>query len=378
MSRLTPIIISLSYNGASINKRLGAVRMGFRVPRPVTAGWRVSLQPAYQDAEDVVHNTAGVTASGLRIAGHLGMGRSKGRLADVPGGSSVDLSSGSWLSATSTVPLYPGVEYLLEFWFTTPAEVRVAGGSAVHWHSDSMTALDTRDGTRWGFDNIGPMNATILTDDGTDYPLIAVFGDSNTAGTASGFRWMDTFAQISNERDARAHLIPLGYTGEKLDEYNRATPKITRMLDLVNAAASTTEKYAGALINLGINDINVQYTLGASSLLADLDGLVTRVRTVTRTGGPVYVVTIPPMGYNPASSDTTVQQREAVRVAYNEAVRSGAHGDGVVDLDTVLRDPVTTHALRNEYRHLDQIHYTRQGHEAIVPALDSLITAAIA
>ena len=378
MSRIQPVIISLSYNGASITAPVRSVRMLFRVPRPVTAGWRIAFQPAYQDAEDATYNTTGVTATNVSIGGHLGAGRSKGRLVDVPGGASVDLSSGQWVSAKSTTPLWPGVEYVMEFVLTIPSGGRVAGGSASTFYVNDATGLDTRDGTRWSHDYIGPLNTTLLAEDDEDRPLIAGFGDSNTAGTGSGYRWMDSFAQVFNERDDRAHVIPLGYTGEMLDEYDRNTPKFTRTLDLVNAVAGTSEQYAGALINLGTNDINVYHNLGAPALLASLDNVVTRARAVIRPGGPVYVVTIPPMGYDPASTNATTASREAVRVAYNESVRGGGHGDGFIDLDMLLRDTSTPYALAAKYRHLDQVHYTRAGHEALADALDPLVAAAIA
>jgi lysophospholipase L1-like esterase len=69
-------------------------------------------------------------------------------------------------------------------------------------------------------------------------------------------------------------------------------------------------------------------------------------------------------------------EKEKVRVAVNDWIRSSNVFDGVIDFDAVTRDPQHPSRIRAEYDGGDHLHPNDRGYKAMADAIDlTLLTA---
>ena len=353
---LIPHVLGLTYNGAREDRAEQTIRVPFRVPRAATRV-RLHLAPGLQDAEESTLDVTGVQLTGAHL-GRRGTGGAMSSILHSWGGA--DLSSGAWASQWADVGLVPGADYIISYAYTNPSGRSIAAGTMAAFRNPSAAEHATVGGGTWTLDHVrvGPMSPALVLDvDGTPV-TVAVVGDSNAAGRGANLPYHETYAHIAGRAKGQI-VVPLGYSGETTSDYDRVSPKWTRALGL--AGLSNVD---AVVIASGINDLNIGRT--AALTLSNLDRVVTRARAIT--DGPVHVATLPPASWTGT--------KETARQAYNDAVRAGGHGDGVIDLDAVLRSTSTPSQIAAGYTGVDAIHYGFAGHVAasgaLVPLIESL------
>jgi lysophospholipase L1-like esterase len=202
---------------------------------------------------------------------------------------------------------------------------------------------------------------------------IVTFGDSITDGNRStpdaNNRWPDWLARrLQAVRDpaagidGRLAVINRGISGNRLLADapegslagRNALDRFER--DVLGAAGA---KYMTVM--LGMNDIGYSATanpLGADAVIAGLRRLAARAR---EKGIAAFAATLTPFEgggyYSP--------QKEAVRQAVNDWIRSNDEFDGVIDFDAVLRDPANTSRLLPAYDSGDHLHPNDLGYQAM-------------
>jgi lysophospholipase L1-like esterase len=127
-----------------------------------------------------------------------------------------------------------------------------------------------------------------------------------------------------------------------------------------------------AILLIGINDINFASMPPHAGLDCDAphtqvtaDSLIEGYRRVIAAahahGMRVLGATLTPAALSP--------QRENIRLAVNQWIRTGRAFDGVVDFDAALRDPAHPAALRSMFDSGDHVHPSDTGYAAMADAI---------
>ncbi|GAA3432980.1 hypothetical protein GCM10018954_025830 [Kutzneria kofuensis] len=114
----------------------------------------------------------------------------------------------------------------------------------------------------------------------------------------------------------------------------------------------------------GINDLHAGVnTAGGPLTAADLiGGYQQLIAQAHRAGVRIIGGTIMP--------DNEPTDREAMRQAVNDWVRTGGAFDGVVDFDRAMADPANPHSLNPAYDSGDHLHPNATGMQAMANAVD--------
>ncbi|RKP44298.1 SGNH/GDSL hydrolase family protein [Trinickia fusca] len=204
---------------------------------------------------------------------------------------------------------------------------------------------------------------------------VVAIGDSITDGLRSSLnrnrRWPDVLARrIGEAGDRTTAVLNLGISGNRLLSdspcYGEA---LERRFD---RDALSQQGVKTIVLMIGINDINFaampprvgldcdapHTTVTAGDLIAGYRHLVDAAH---RRGVRVIGATMTPAALPP--------ERERIRTAVNEWIRTGRAFDGVVDFDAVLRDPAQPGQLRRDYDSGDRIHPNDDGYAAMAVAV---------
>jgi lysophospholipase L1-like esterase len=213
---------------------------------------------------------------------------------------------------------------------------------------------------------------------------VAAIGDSITDGMRSSLnqnrRWPDALARrFAQAGDRSTAIVNLGISGNRLlsDSPCYGDALVKRFdRDVLERAGVKT-----AVLLIGINDINFAEMPARAGLdcdfphtlvtAADLIRGYQRVIAMAHQHGiRLYGATLTPAALPP--------QRESIRLAVNQWIRTGHAFDGVVDFDAVLRDPAQPERLRRSYDSGDHIHPSDAGYTAMADAvpLEALVNSA--
>ncbi|MGW0705014.1 SGNH/GDSL hydrolase family protein [Streptomyces sp. NPDC002643] len=118
------------------------------------------------------------------------------------------------------------------------------------------------------------------------------------------------------------------------------------------------------VVDLGVNDI--LRDPGEADPDAIVDGLRELVTRAHARGLRVVGTTLMPFYGHRGYSD----QRESVRRAVNDRIRSGRVFDAVIDFDKALRDPYDPRRLRSDYDSGDHLHPSDRGYERMGEVVD--------
>ncbi|MFJ9061751.1 SGNH/GDSL hydrolase family protein [Streptomyces sp. NPDC102409] len=199
---------------------------------------------------------------------------------------------------------------------------------------------------------------------------IVVIGDSLTAGSGSttdaNGRWPDVLSDrlrhlygIANQGIAGNRLLrdsPLALGGAKSLGGPSAARRFDR--DVLSVSGAKT-----VIIALGINDVQ-QYPQEPDPrrITAGLRALTERAHA---QGLRVVGATLTPFqGYS-----TWTPERNAVRLAVNEEIRSGRIFDAYVDFDRAVRDPYAPNRILPEYDSGDRLHFNDAGYRTLGHAI---------
>jgi lysophospholipase L1-like esterase len=204
-------------------------------------------------------------------------------------------------------------------------------------------------------------------------PVIVAIGDSITDGLRSSAnsnrRWPDYLArrlQAAGGASARTGVVNRGISGNRLLVH---TP--TNLLPGQNLAnrfgrdALATPGVKSVIVLIGINDIG--YSSSAAPVpAADLiDAYRQLIMRAHARGVAVFGATLLP--FQGASYYSTA--REGIRQAVNNWIRGSSELDGVIDFDTVMRDPTRPARLLPAYDSGDHLHPSDQGYQAMANAV---------
>ncbi|CAG4926457.1 SGNH/GDSL hydrolase family protein [Paraburkholderia gardini] len=204
---------------------------------------------------------------------------------------------------------------------------------------------------------------------------IAAIGDSITDGMRSSLnenrRWPDALARrFARAGDHSTAVVNLGISGNRLlsDSPCYGDALVKRFgRDVIERPGVKT-----VILLIGINDINFAAMPPRTGLdcdfphtpvtAADLTGGYQRVIAAAhRRGIRIFGATLTPASLPP--------QREAIRLAVNQWIRTSHAFDGVVDFDAALRDPAQPDRLRKDYDSGDHIHPSNAGYTVMADAV---------
>ena len=212
---------------------------------------------------------------------------------------------------------------------------------------------------------------------------VATIGDSITDGMRSSLnenhRWPDAFARrLTQAGDRSTAVVNLGISGNRLLNdspcYGEALVKRFGRDVLERPGVKV------AILLIGINDINFSSMPPRAGLDCDyphasvnaedlIDGYKRVIAEAHRRGVRVFGATLTPASLPP--------QRESIRLAANQWIRTAGAFDGVVDFDAALRDPAQPARLREGYDSGDHIHPSDAGYAAMAQAipLDAVVNS---
>jgi lysophospholipase L1-like esterase len=212
---------------------------------------------------------------------------------------------------------------------------------------------------------------------------VAAIGDSITDGMRSSLnqnrRWPDALARrLAETGDRSTAIVNLGISGNRLlsDSACYGDALARRFdRDVLRRPGVKT-----AILLIGINDINFAAMPPRNGLdcdaphtsvsAADLIAGYQRIIAAARHGGvKVFGATLTPASLPP--------ERESIRVAVNQWIRTSHAFDGVVDFDAALRDRAQPDRLQRAFDSGDHIHPSDAGYTAMAAAvpMDALVSS---
>ncbi|MFE9911345.1 SGNH/GDSL hydrolase family protein [Streptomyces clavifer] len=261
-----------------------------------------------------------------------------------------------------TVPVAPDADLVVTL--RTPH----AGGPVTHHpYAHQTSYLADTDGT-WRTTTWRYLTAVDVRND-TSPGAVVVIGDSLTAGSGSttdaNSRWPDV---LSDRLDHRYGIANQGIAGNRLlrdspDGRNgRGGPAGIHRFerDVLDVAGART-----VIIALGIND--VQQTPQEPDAQRIVDGLRSLTERAHARGLRVVGATLTPF----EGFATWTPERNAVRLAVNERIRSGRIFDDFVDFDRAVRDPYAPNRILPAYDSGDHLHFNDTGYRTLGRLVDT-------
>jgi len=204
---------------------------------------------------------------------------------------------------------------------------------------------------------------------------VAAIGDSITDGMRSSLnqnhRWPDALGRrLASAGDRSTAIVNLGISGNRLlnDSPCYGDALVTRFeRDVLRRPAVKT-----VILLIGINDINFAAMPARSGLDCDfphtsvtaaelIAGYQRVIAAARRAGVEVFGATLTPASLPP--------ERESIRLAVNQWIRTSHAFDGVVDFDAALRDRTQPGRLQRTFDSGDHIHPSDAGYAAMAAAV---------
>ncbi|CCD36905.1 Lysophospholipase L1 and related esterases [Candidatus Paraburkholderia kirkii UZHbot1] len=274
------------------------------------------------------------------------------------------------------VSMFMGKDQTLIAWHRVSSQVNYISTSGEHTDDPSVGAYRTRF-TQYAW----------LTDVAVENPsaqAVVAIGDSITDGMRSSLnanrRWPDALAQrLAEKSGGQMAVVNAGISGNRLLS---ASPCYGEALATRFERDTLRQLGVRAVIVLiGIDDINFMAMPAHAGLDCDAphtevnaDALVRGYQRLIaqahQRGIRIYGATLTPASLPP--------EREAIRTAVNESIRSGRAFDGVIDFDQALRDPARPNVLQKRYDSGDHIHPSDAGYAAMGAAVPLDIVAGAA
>ncbi|MEM5384820.1 SGNH/GDSL hydrolase family protein [Paraburkholderia phymatum] len=288
----------------------------------------------------------------------------------VPAGGEIDsdpVRIGISAGVPYAVSSYMGREQRIVAWHRVSNQVNyvsMPGNHAADTSADAYRQRFTQFAWVTGLQVEAPSSATV-----------AAIGDSITDGMRSSLnqnrRWPDAFVRrVVQSGDTTTAVVNLGISGNRLLSdspcYGDALASRFGRDVLAQPGVKTV------ILLIGINDINFaamparagldcdfpHTTVTSESLIAGYKQVIAAARA---RGMRIFGATLTPADLPP--------QREAIRSAVNQWIRTSRAFDGVVDFDAALRNPAEPTRLQRSFDSGDHIHPSDAGYEAMAAAI---------
>ncbi len=215
---------------------------------------------------------------------------------------------------------------------------------------------------------------SVAVDTASAQTLVAI-GDSITDGMRStpnaNRRWTDALARRLTQKGIEGtSVVNAGISGNRL--LSPSPCYGDAVLNRFDRDALRQSGVRSVIVLIGINDINFPSMPPRAGLDCDdphtavtadilLRGYQRLVAQAHQRGIRIYGATLTPAAL-PA-------EREAIRTAVNNSIRSSHAFDGVIDFDRALRDPDHPDKLQRRYDSGDHIHPSDAGYAAMAEAV---------
>lgn len=202
---------------------------------------------------------------------------------------------------------------------------------------------------------------------------IVALGDSITDGAGStpgaDRRWPDNLARFLNAKKLPFAVINQGISGNQVLADGLGVSAVARLdRDVLSKPGVST-----VIVMEGINDIGFSGNMvpgysrtdviSAEELIAGYGQLIARAHA---NGLRVIGATMTPFEGSPAYT----AQKEAVRKAGNDWIRTSGAFDAIIDFDAVLREPGKGQRLQVQFDSGDHILHRWGGYRAMAAAID--------
>ncbi|MEM5439546.1 SGNH/GDSL hydrolase family protein [Paraburkholderia diazotrophica] len=288
----------------------------------------------------------------------------------VPAGGEIDsdpVRIGISAGVPYAVSSYMGREQRMVAWHRVSNQVNYVSMSGNHAGDTSTDAYRQRF-TQFAW-------VTGLQVEARSSATVAAIGDSITDGMRSSLnqnrRWPDAFARrVVGSGDTTTAVVNLGISGNRLLSdspcYGDALASRFGRDVLAQPGVRTV------ILLIGINDINFAAMPARAGLDCDFphtavtsESLIAGYKQVIAAaharGMRIFGATLTPADLPP--------QREAIRSAVNQWIRTSRAFDGVVDFDAALRNPTELTRLQRSFDSGDHIHPSDAGYAAMAAAI---------
>ncbi|CAH2805954.1 MAG: Lysophospholipase L1 and related esterases [uncultured Caballeronia sp.] len=275
------------------------------------------------------------------------------------------------------VSMFMGKDQKLVAWHRVSSQVNYISTSGDHTDDASVGAYRTR------FTQYAWLTNVVAVENPSAQAVVAI-GDSITDGMRSSLnanrRWPDALAKrLAEKSGGQMAVVNAGISGNRL---------LSNSPCYGEALATRFERdvlrqpgVRAVIVLIGINDINFMAMpahagldcdaphteVNADSLVRGYQRLIAQAH---QRGIRIYGATLTPALLPP--------EREAIRTAVNESIRSSRAFDDVIDFDQALRDPARPSVLQKRYDSGDHIHPSDAGYAAMAAAVPLDIVAGAA
>jgi lysophospholipase L1-like esterase len=271
------------------------------------------------------------------------------------------------------ISIYIGKDQKLVAWHRVASQTNYVSTPGNHADDTSADAFRTRF-TQYAW------LASVAVDDSSAQSVVAI-GDSITDGMRStpntNRRWPDALARRMAEKGVSGTaVVNAGISGNRLLSNSPCYGEA--VLSRFERDALRQPGVRTIIVLIGINDINFAAMPARAGLDCDnphtevtadalIRGYQRLIAQAHQRGIKIYGATLTPASLPP--------ERESIRVAVNESIRSSRAFDGVVDFDRALRDPARPDSLQRRFDSGDHIHPSDAGYAAMAEAVpvDSIV-----
>jgi lysophospholipase L1-like esterase len=210
---------------------------------------------------------------------------------------------------------------------------------------------------------------------GGTHRVLVTFGDSITDGFNSTVdaarRYPDDLSRdlLANPGTSSYSVVNAGISGNRVLNDVVGPSGVSRFTRDTLGQDGATD----VIILLGINDVGFSVfspmqEVTAEQIIAGLGGFV----TAAKAGGlSVYLATLLPF----QGAGYYTDAGEAKRQAINTWIRGNRDVKGVIDFDTVMRDPANPATILPAYNSGDSLHPNDQGYQKMADSIDPALFA---
>jgi len=220
----------------------------------------------------------------------------------------------------------------------------------------------------------------IMVDAPADARAVVFFGDSITDGACStpdaNNRWPDHIAErLQAAGHGNVAVVNEAFSGDRVLTNGMGINALAR----VDTDVLSHPRVATVVLMMGINDIGWP---GEKAITPDdkeptaediITGYKQIIDRVHAHGARIVAATLTPFAETFKGLPTEgyyTPEKEAIRVAVNQWIRTGGGFDGVIDFDKVLEDPAKPGYVRAAYDCGDHLHPNDAGYKAMADSVD--------